>query len=182
MKFKFKEGMITALPNGEFVFTSVLPSEYNENIEKLNKIVQSENLKVLDVGLHKDKRSLNANAYLWTLIHQMAQKLGRTDEEQYIHMLRDYGQKEYYGSVEGAEPYLKKVYKVVEPIGDCMLNSTKGVTFRVIRGSSTYDSKEFSVLLDGVIQECKNLGIETMTPNEVARLIKEMEAKNEYKL
>ena len=37
-------------------------------------------------------------------------------------------------------------------------------------GSSTYDSKEMSRLLDAVIEDCKAQGIETMTPNEIERL------------
>ena len=42
--------------------------------------------------------------------------------------------------------------------------------YKVLRGSSTYDSKEFSILLDGLIEECNECGVDTMTPQEVARL------------
>ena len=40
----------------------------------------------------------------------------------------------------------------------------------VMRGSHTYDTKEMSTLIDGVVQEAKELGIETMTPDEIERM------------
>jgi hypothetical protein len=52
-----------------------------------------------------------------------------------------------------------------------MINNTPAVTFRLIRGSSTYDSLEMSVLINGIVEEAKQLGIETMTPNEIAELV-----------
>ena len=42
--------------------------------------------------------------------------------------------------------------------------------YRLYRGTHTYDSKEMAMLIDGTIEECKEQGIETMTPNELERL------------
>jgi hypothetical protein len=40
----------------------------------------------------------------------------------------------------------------------------------VLRGSSDYDSREMSILIDGTISDCQDVGIETMTPDELLRL------------
>ena len=42
--------------------------------------------------------------------------------------------------------------------------------YRIIRGTHTYDTKEMSALIDGVVQECKDMGIETMTPDQIKRM------------
>lgn len=42
--------------------------------------------------------------------------------------------------------------------------------YKVYRGSHTYDSKEMAQLLDGTIQEAKEQGIETKTPDEILRM------------
>ena len=47
--------------------------------------------------------------------------------------------------------------------------------FRVYLGSSNYNTQEMSLLIDGVVEECKELGIETLTPQELAAM---MEAWN----
>ena len=54
----------------------------------------------------------------------------------------------------------------------------KGKTFKHYRvwvGSSEYNREEFSVLLDGVVQEAKNLGIEVRPQEEIASMLAEME-------
>ena len=54
-----------------------------------------------------------------------------------------------------------------------MKTMDNGVLYRVylvIRGSSTYNTREMSVLVDGIIQEAKQQGIETMTPADLAEL------------
>ena len=40
----------------------------------------------------------------------------------------------------------------------------------MFEGSSEMDSREMAILLDGVVQEAEQLGIPTLTPNEIARL------------
>ena len=42
-------------------------------------------------------------------------------------------------------------------------------------GTSQYDSKEMSIFIDGLVQEARNLGIQTLEDIEIENLIKEME-------
>ena len=45
------------------------------------------------------------------------------------------------------------------------------MTFRLVTGSSLYNSKEMSTFIEGIIYECKKLNIETLQPDEIKRII-----------
>lgn len=140
--------------------------------ENAQILVESEDItKVVEIYAEKKKRSLTANSYMWLLLNKLAIKLNTTDEELYLDFLRKYGTKDYIAAPIESEEILKRMYKIVEVVKDCTINSTKAVTFRLIRGSSKYDSKEFSILLDAVVEECKSQGIETETPEKLKLLL-----------
>ena len=61
-------------------------------------------------------------------------------------------------------------FKYYKKIGSSVLNNKDFTHYRIYKGSSEYDSKEMSIFIDGIVQECKNVGIETLTPDEIARL------------
>lgn len=124
---------------------------------------------------YREKRSLDANAYLWVLIGKIADALRESKEEIYLDMLKAYGQG---GAVSVEQKYaedFKRSYKYHEPLGVSTLNGKTFEHFRFWVGSSEYDTEEMSILIDGVVREAKNLGIETMNPNELNSL---MEAYN----
>lgn len=124
--------------------------------------------KRFEVTEYKEKRSLNANAYLWKLCTMIADEL-RTDKDSvYLQMLRDYGQSDLVSVRADINPV--GLFKYYEQAGQSTLNNTLFTHYRVYRGSSEYNTKQMSILLDGVISEAKQLGIETMTPVEIARL------------
>lgn len=51
-------------------------------------------------------------------------------------------------------------------------------TYLMLRGSHTYDTKEMSVLINGLVEECKEQGIETLTPDELRRMMEDAEKHN----
>ena len=177
MTFNFKTGNVSVYPSGEVALLLNLPREYQKDVNEINKLIESDKLKTIELKQFKEKRSLDSNAYCWVLIDKIAKKLGTTDEEVYIKMLKRYGTKDYVAALEDAKPILEKVYKIVEAISDCSINDKTGKTFRLIRGSSTYDSLEMSQLINGIVDEAKTLGIETATPNEIAELMAKWEVK-----
>jgi hypothetical protein len=129
----------------------------------------------IEVKQYREKRSLNANAYAWVLIGKIADVLRASKDEIYFDMLKAYGQG---GAVSVEEKYVedfKRSYKYHEILGESQLNGKTFVHFRFWVGSSEYDTKEMSILIDGVVKEAKNLDIETMTPEELKSL---MEAEN----
>lgn len=139
-----------------------------------------ENGKKLDIEIkvHREKRSLDANAYFWVLLDKLAQKLGLGRNELYMHFLQDYGKVfDYLLVVPEAVERIKKEFRTVVEIGKGKIGDREAIQLQVFYGSSSYNSAEMARLIDGLVYECKLQGIETMTPTELAELNKNWEAK-----
>lgn len=126
-----------------------------------------------EVTEYHPKRSLSANAYAWKLINKIADALRKSKEEIYLQMLKDYGQSEFVSVRSNIN--VKGYFKYYEEYGKGHVEGREFTHYRVYKGSSEFDSKEMAVLIDGIIQEARQLGIETITPAEKERLIQEME-------
>lgn len=125
--------------------------------------------KLFEVKEYKKKRSLNTNYYLWVLCTKMAEIMNLTKEEVYLKMLEDYGVSLLVPLRPEKNPdgYFK-YYKFFE---DGELNQKKCKWYLVFKGSSQYNSKEMSVLLNGVVQEAKQLGIVTLDEIELKEML-----------
>lgn len=130
---------------------------------------------VYDVKIdkHREKRSLNANAYLWKLVTEIGNVLNKSKEEVYLQMLIDYGQSEMVSIL--SEIDVKGYFKYYKLAGTSILNGKEFNHYKIYKGSSEYDTKEMSILLNGVVQEAKNLGIKTKDDIELERLVEEWE-------
>lgn len=126
--------------------------------------------KKFEVKEYHEKRSLSANAYAWALIVKIADALRKSKEDVYFQMLKDYGQSEFV-SVR-SDINVKGYFKYYEEYGTGHVGGKEFTHYKVYKGSSEYDSREMSVLIDGIIQEAQQLGIETITPAEKERLLK----------
>lgn len=108
----------------------------------------------------KHKRSKDANAYFWEIVGQMADKLGATKEEIYFEQLKKYGQSITVTVREDVD-LSRAGFKYYEMLQDGLKNGVKFVAYRVFIGSSQYNTKEMSTLIDGTIQDANELGIQT---------------------
>ena len=116
----------------------------------------------------RKRRSLDQNSYAWELIGKMADKLGSSKDEVYLLMLKRYGQ----GGVIKVQPQNEeailsaiKYYERHEK-----LYSGDDKYYRIWAGSSGYNTEEMTIFIDGVISEAQNLGIETMTTDQLAEM------------
>lgn len=134
----------------------------------INWLFNQEKDKVFEIKEYKEKRSLNANNYAWKLITEIGNVLRKSKEEVYLQMLKDYGQQEMVSVLSSIDP--KGFFKYYEKAGISMLNDKEFTHYRIFKGTSEYDTKEMSIFIDGVVQEAKQLGIETKTPEEMERL------------
>ena len=123
--------------------------------------------KTFDIKEHKEKRSLNQNSYCWELITKMADVLRLSKGEVYLQMLKSYGQSEIVSMLSSINP--TGYFKYYEVIGTGIVNDKEFTHYKIFKGSSEFDTKEMSIFIDGIIQECTNLGIPTLTPEEVKR-------------
>lgn len=120
-------------------------------------------------------RSLDANAYCWALLDKLSAKLGVPAKEIYRQIIPDVGGNCYiYPVRQDAKEHWVRIWEsngdgwVCEDMGDSKLEGY--VNIRNYYGSSRYDTQQMSRLIDLVVQECKQLGIETATPRELSLL------------
>lgn len=128
----------------------------------------------------REKRSLNANAYFHVLCQKIAEKTESSITEIKNHEIAEYGQLDKdIGPVilkENIE-WQKIEYMHLYPTTQTRVLDDKKLyrVYLVMRGSHTYDTKEMARLIDGTINDAKELGIETATPSELERM------KNEWR-
>lgn len=132
----------------------------------------------IEIKKHREKRSLDANAYMWALVGKIAEAMTPPlpKDDVYLEMLRRYGQS---GMVSIAEKYVEQFereFKYHDELGRSELNGKMFVHYRFYIGSSKYDSREMALLVDGVVSEAKALGIDTDTPEMIARIKEEWKA------
>lgn len=139
------------------------------NAEQIIKFLFNQDReKIFEIKEHKEKRTLNQNAYCWKLINEMGNKLNKSKEEVYKEMLKDYGQCEVVSMLSTISP--NGYFKYYEEIGTGIVNNKEFIHYKIFKGSSEYDTKEMKIFIDGIIQECKQLGIETLTPEQIASM------------
>lgn len=156
-----------------------LQGAYNVTLSTESNISSLSELKdeLLDVEVkkHREKRSLNANGLLWSCLSKIAIVL-RTDKwSVYLQMLKRYGTYTYICVKPEAVEGVKKQWRECEEIGDIDINGQKATQLLCYYGSSTYNTQEFSVLLDGVFSEMKEMGIPTPEDEELERALEQWE-------
>ncbi len=133
----------------------------------------------IQIDVHREKRSLNANAAMWAMLGRMAAVLNTTADELYIEELRNYGAFDFVCVLPEKADTIGKQFRLFEPCGTRFVSGKKMVVLKVWLGSSTYDTKQFSRLLDGIICDAKELGVEFISPKERDLLIAEREKCND---
>lgn len=132
----------------------------------------------IKIGKFRQKRSLDANAYAWLLIGKIAEKTNATKQEVYREAIRDIGVYDVVCIKEEAAPALRSAWES-HGIGwqtEVMLSKLDGCTNVLLYyGSSTYDVEQMSRLIENIIQDCRALGIETKSSEEIESLLKEWE-------
>ena len=143
-------------------------------IKLIEWLAQQPQDKEFKITPYHPKRSLAANDYAWVLITQIAESMTppQSKEEVYLRMLKEYGQSEFVSVLSGIDVH--GYFKYFEEYGKGHVEGREFTHYKVWKGSSEYDAREMNVLLEGIIQEAKELGIETMTPQEKERLVKGM--------
>lgn len=122
----------------------------------------------IEIKEYKQRRSLNANAYAWVLINKIANVMRLSKEDVYLNMLKHYGQSQIVSIVSDVN--LNGYFKYYDVVGTSILNGKEFNHIKVYKGSSEYDTKEMSIFIDGIVQEAKQLDIETLTPDQLEEL------------
>lgn len=119
-------------------------------------------------------RSLNANAYAWVLIDRLAEHFGLNREDVYREEIKLIpGVSDVVCIPEkSAELFCKNwAAKGIGWMAETFPSKLDGcVCVTCWYGSSTYDTGQMARLIDAIVEDCKEAGIETMTPQQLDAL------------
>ena len=130
----------------------------------------------------RERRSLTANAYYWVIVGKIADILHISTSIVHNILLRRYGALEVIDG-ETLTIMVADTEEAEENVLNSDLYHLKPTSFtkegkdgrmfrayRVLKGSSSYDSKEMATLIDGAVSEAKEMGIETLPDTEIERM------------
>ncbi len=168
-----------------FDFSSV--SSFNFHMPTLLNFISqlNEGEYTLEIKKKKKRRSLNANAYLWEMCNQLALELSKdgtvvTKEDIYRDAIKKCGiYKDFFGLSKRDADTLRHAWEmlgtgwVTEQV-DYMPDG-ENVVIRCYYGSSQYNTKQMSRIINHIVEECREQGIDTLSEQERSLLLSEWE-------
>ena len=130
--------------------------------------------KEYEIKEHRQRRSLDANGYLWVLISKIGEVIKTPKEDIYKDMIKGVGVYEVVPiKNEAVDKFCEAWHKNgLGWITETTKSKLEGYTnVLAYYGSSEYGTKEMSRLIDGIVQECRALEIETKSDEEIKSLV-----------
>ena len=144
------------------------------NAEQLLKFLFNvDKNKIFEIKEVKEKRTLTANSYYQTLLTQLSMTLNIPREELHERYIKECSPCLLVPLTKNKEP--SRYFKYYEYYKESELNGIKADYYKVYLGTSEMNSKEFSILLNEVVEDCKTQGIPTLDDIKINKLIEEME-------
>lgn len=148
-----------AIPSDQLTAAKLLADELREGEISLNAMKW------------RNRRSLDANAYMWELVGKIAQKTRQKPVDVYRHAIKEIPGNSTLVCVQNkAKDVLQQQWKA-KGLGwqtDELPSKIEGCTnIMLYYGSSVYNTTQMSLLIDSIVEEAKELGIETLTPYEL---------------
>ena len=128
----------------------------------------------IEIKQARKRRSLDANNYAWVLIDKIAEKTGLRKSDVYRHAIKEIGGVSTTVCVQDfAVDRLRQGWEK-NGLGwqtETIKAKIPGCTCVILYyGSSAYDSKQMSQLIDSLIQDAESLGIPTIDDHQVETL------------
>ena len=156
--------------------TILLDTNNKEVVEEL----KNENKLNIELKKYRKKRSLDSNAYAWVLLGELQNVLNIPKEEIYRDLIKSIGSYEVIPVKNEAVEKFRQAWSknglgwLTETTKSKLEGFTNIITYY---GSSTYNTKEMTRLIDLLVEECKQFGIETKPKEEIESLLKEWDKK-----
>ena len=161
------------LVNGD-VYVVLRANEKQSVLACYNELANEEKLSI-KIAKYRERRSNDANAYCWVLIGKLAEKLNIPRDEIYRDAIKQIGGNyEVVCTMDAAVDKLRRGWSKngIGWVTDTAKSKIAGCTnVFLYYGSSTYDTAQMSRLINIVVDECQQQGIETRTPDEIANLL-----------
>lgn len=161
---------LTFGPKGEQHITVTVQTDFRDDFDKL----KDKDIRV-EIKVWREPRSKDANAYFHVLVNKIAEAQGLGDDEVKRSLVVEYGAlaRDEDGQLIGAMlpagadidqfyPYTR-MYKTME------LEGREYECYLFYKRTHTLDTKEMARLIDGTIYVARELGIDTDTPEQIAR-------------
>lgn len=183
---KLKDIRANPLADGTTMLSIIAERGSNLTVDRLLSEIGT-NYQEWELTLSKAKksRSNDSNKYSWTLSDQLADKLGIGKDECHILMLARYGQtaednegNKIIFSVD-SKIDVSTMYRYIDVVGNGVVNGKQFTHYRALKGSSEFNSKEMTIFISGIVSECKEQGIETLTPIELEQLNEKWRNRND---
>lgn len=158
-KFQLSQGQ-----DGGAVIKALLNVPPNELSEINRKIAQGEKYEIVIKPYHSS-RTLDQNACIWAKIGEMAKVLYASKEDIYEEMLRRYGPITPMRIKAEALGEIEKIFRIVDVVPE-REHGDGTVFIKAYRGLSQMDTAEAARLLEGILDECKEIGISSEVKNE----------------
>lgn len=164
-----------AFRRGKDIYITLKVNTNEESVKELRE----HDLLDIKIEKHREKRSRNANSYMWELIGQISGRIGIPPTEIYKQCLKDAGQCTYIAVSDEAVDFSLRALTDTKSTGTGNFaevqfgghdKEKKMTTLVVYIGSSHYNTAEMSKLIDYVVEIAKEYGIDTLTPDEIERM------------
>ena len=181
---KFEKAIVITHEGKDYMMLE-LTDDYDENI-KARKFAMEMKLRthIAELKIFREKRSLTANAYAWLLMGKLAAAMNITRTEVYWKYIREVGDNFEIYSVR--DEAVDKTIEAWQSIGLGWLCDNLGADVTPGRqniilyfGSSSYDSKQMANLIELIVADCREQGIETLPPEELERMRQEWELREQ---
>lgn len=139
----------------------------------------------LEIKEHREKRSLDANAYFWVLAHKLAEATGIPVTQVYRNAIKEIGgvSEHYCGTPDAVERLCEAWgHNGLGWIAETYTSKLPGViNVTLYYGSSTYDTKQMSRLIDNIVQDCMDADIETLPPERLNAMMEDWHGQDNRK-
>lgn len=137
--------------------------------EVINWALEQDKDKKLEIKIYRPKRGLKANAYYWELLNELANVLKLGNDELHFMLLQKYGQVQMVSVLATID--VSGYFKYYTEAGESTLNGKLFKHYKVYKGSSEMDSREMSILINGLVEECKAQNIQTKPQEEINSIL-----------
>ena len=144
---------------------------------KIVEQLKNENKLNIDLKRYREKRSLDANNYFWKLLQELCELAEIDTEEEYKRRIKELGIFRRFRIEKDNVNTFERMWTSQGIAWFCEIFDTEiigNTEFKIINayyGSSSFNTKQMSRLIDGVVQDCQVYGIETKTPTEIKSLL-----------
>ena len=172
---RYTKAAVAMDDGGTWLKLLVFPADAQKarkSVLKMRECVYSAELKEW-----REKRSLDANGYFWKLLDELACCLGEPKEALYLRYVKECGPFRDFALTEEEAGTFRTAWSMLgtgwptEQVD--YAEDGERVIIRAYYGSSTYNTKQMSRLIDSVVQDCKAVGVETLPPDKLSLLKEE---------